>query len=88
MVSHVVKPGLGKIDRKDLFYIIGLVVCTIFCWIRCRYGLGVVDEAFFLSLGEKIFRGNAMLVHEWHASQFHFHLRAYPLSLYNQIPEG
>lgn len=74
MVSHVVKPGLGKIDRKDLFYIIGLVVCTIFCWIRCRYGLGVVDEAFFLSLGEKIYRGNAMLVHEWHASQFTFFL--------------
>ena len=64
----------GRIDRKDLIFFIGLAVCAIFCWIRCRFGLGVVDEAFFLSLGDKIYRGNAMLVHEWHASQFTFFL--------------
>ncbi|MBO4688181.1 MAG: hypothetical protein J5636_06670 [Clostridiales bacterium] len=64
----------GRIDRKDILFLIGLAVCAVFCWIRCRFGLGVVDEAFFLSLGDKIYRGNAMLVHEWHASQFTFFL--------------
>lgn len=71
---HIDKPELGKIDRKDLFFILGLVVCTVFCWIRCRFGLAVVDEAFFLSLGEKFYHGNAMFVHEWHGAQFTFFL--------------
>ena len=64
----------GRFERADYIFLLGLFVCVILAWIRSRYGMGVVDEAFFLSLGDKIYRGNAMLVHEWHASQFTFFL--------------
>jgi len=64
------KPGKTVPDKFDILYFAGLFCLAVVVFLKCRYGFGTVDEVFFLSLGEKIYRGNAMLVHEWHASQF------------------
>ncbi len=80
-----------KFGTKDVVFFLFFLVCIVITWMKSRYGMAIVDEAFFLSLGDKIYRGNAMLVHEWHASQFTFFL-IQPLfalfHLFHQSNEG
>lgn len=46
-----------------------LAAVAVYLLLLCPYGSTVMDEAFFLTVPVRLFRGDALLQHEWHLSQ-------------------
>lgn len=54
--------------RLLLFIVPFLGVLFFLLW-RCRYGLGNIDESFYLTVPLRLLQGDSLLVNEWHLSQ-------------------
>ena len=73
---------------QDGFFIIGMVLLLIFSLWKVRYGLGVYDESFYLTIPYRMCHGDKLFLSEWHVSQLSALLQ-YPLmKLYLLIHPG
>ena len=52
-----------------LYYLEFFAIFFLLIW-RCRYGFGEMDESFYLVTPLRFIRGDRLLLHEWHLSQF------------------
>ena len=78
-----------KSDREALYkhsiYAAFLIITSAFLIWKCRYGFGNVDESFYITIPYRLFKGDALFLHEWHLSQM-AGLLTYPIvSLYMSI---
>lgn len=53
----------------DIIFIILFLIVTIISIDRIRYGFGGYDEAFYLTIPQRLSMGDAMFKDEWHLSQ-------------------
>ena len=63
-----------NISRKKeryctLLFIVGLIAIAAFAVWKARFGFGGEDEAFYLSVPYRMFKGEKLFVNEWHGSQ-------------------
>ncbi len=56
---------------KLLYYGIFASLFGMLLW-KCRFGFANMDESFYLTVPYRFVRGDRMLIHEWHLSQFGF----------------
>ena len=62
----------------DGFFIVGTVLLLFFSLWKVRYGLGLYDEAFYLTIPYRMCQGDKLFLNEWHVSQLSALLQ-YPL---------
>lgn len=59
----------NKLKFYDYFFILSFfAVLCLFIW-KMHYGFGGRDEAFYLTIPDRLFNGDALLSEEWHLSQ-------------------
>lgn len=66
------KSYFRQIDKDTGFKIfswIFIISSAVFLFWRAKFGFGYNDEAFVITLGERLFDGDALLYDEWHVSQ-------------------
>ena len=54
---------------KHILFCVLLTAAAVYLLLLCSYSSIVMDEAFFLTIPLRLFRGDALLQHEWHLSQ-------------------
>ena len=54
---------------KHILFCVLLTAVSAYLLLLCSYGSTVMDEAFFLTVPVRLFRGDSLLQHEWHLSQ-------------------
>ena len=73
---------------RDGFFIAGTVMLLLFSLWKTQYGLGIYDEAFYLTIPYRMCHGDKLFLNEWHVSQLSALLQ-YPLmKLYLLIHPG
>lgn len=73
---------------RDGFFIAGTVLLLFFSLWKSRYGLGIYDEAFYLTIPYRMCHGDKLFLNEWHVSQLSALLQ-YPLmNLYLLVHSG
>lgn len=73
---------------RDGFFIAGTVLLLFFSLWKSRYGLGIYDEAFYLTIPYRMCHGDKLFLNEWHVSQLSALLQ-YPLmKLYLLVHSG
>lgn len=60
---------LDKDTGFKIFSMIFIVTSAVFLFWRAKFGFGYNDEAFIVTLGERLFDGDALFHDEWHLSQ-------------------
>ena len=70
---------------KNLLFALLLALSSIFLIWKCRYGFGNIDESFYLTIPYRLFKGDALFLHEWHLSQMASVLTLPIVSLYLSI---
>ena len=74
--------------RKDaLFIILFLIICIFLFW-KCRYGIGNIDESFYLTIPYRLLQGDGLFVHEWHLSQMAGILTMPFVAIYTAFHQG
>ena len=63
---------------QDGFFIAGMVLLLLFSLWKSRYGLGLYDEAFYLTIPYRMCHGDKLFLNEWNLSQLSALLQ-YPL---------
>ncbi len=74
MDSKIKKPPA----LRDSFFVAGTVLLLFFSLWKVRYGLGVYDESFYLTIPYRMCHGDKLFLNEWHVSQLSALLQ-YPL---------
>lgn len=67
-----VKTIWQKLDKENgfkIFSVIFIITSAVFLFWRAKFGFGFNDEAFVVTLGERLFDGDALFYDEWHLSQ-------------------
>lgn len=82
----------SKIEKhsalRDGFFIAGTVLLLLFSLWKSRYGLGIYDESFYLTIPYRMCHGDKLFLNEWHVSQLSALLQ-YPLmKLYLLVHPG
>lgn len=54
---------------RDIMFFAFLVAAVIFAIWKCFYGFGGNDEAFYLTVPQRLLQGDALFTQEWHLSQ-------------------
>lgn len=73
----------GKEQRKrDILFIIGLIVGFFFLLWKSRFGTGAYDEPFYLTIPHRIVSGDGMFSEEWNFGQFSSFLLLPVMKLY------
>lgn len=73
---------------RDGFFIAGTVLLLLFSLWKSRYGLGIYDESFYLTIPYRMCHGDKLFLNEWHVSQLSALLQ-YPLmKLYLLVHPG
>lgn len=54
---------------QDIFFILLMAFGIIFAIWKCFYGFGGSDEAFYLTIPDRLSMGDALITEEWHLSQ-------------------
>lgn len=73
---------------RDGFFIAGTVLLLFFSLWKSQYGLGIYDEAFYLTIPYRMCHGDKLFLNEWHVSQLSALLQ-YPLmKLYLLVHSG
>lgn len=67
---------------KHLLYAVLLILAGGFILWKCKYGFGNIDESFYITIPYRLFKGDALFVHEWHLSQMAGFLTLPIVSLY------
>ncbi|MBE5955799.1 MAG: hypothetical protein E7253_05045 [Lachnospiraceae bacterium] len=55
--------------KEDLLFSFLFLVTAVFLFWKCRYGIGNIDESFYLTVPYRLLQGDGLFVHEWHLSQ-------------------
>lgn len=74
MDSKIKKPPA----LRDGFFVAGTVLLLFFSLWKSRYGLGIYDESFYLTIPYRMCHGDKLFLNEWHVSQLSALLQ-YPL---------
>lgn len=61
---------LKKLSKTDYLFIILLIACIFLNLWKSRYGFASSDESFYVTLVDRFYKGDLMIVDEWHPSQF------------------
>lgn len=61
---------LKKLSKTDYLFIILLIACVFLNLWKSRYGFASSDESFYVTLVDRFYKGDLMIVDEWHPSQF------------------
>lgn len=73
---------------RDGFFVAGTVLLLFFSLWKSRYGLGIYDESFYLTIPYRMCHGDKLFLNEWHVSQLSALLQ-YPLmKLYLLVHPG
>lgn len=65
---------------RDGFFVAGTVLLLFFSLWKSRYGLGIYDESFYLTIPYRMCHGDKLFLNEWHVSQLSALLQ-YPLMM-------
>lgn len=80
------------LDRKrrlqDVVFCIIFALTAIFLAWKCRYGIGNIDESFYLTIPYRLFMGDSLFAHEWHLSQMSGVLTLPFVSLFVTMNQG
>ncbi len=71
--------------HKHIFYTVLLTLVSVFLIWKCKYGFGNIDESFYITIPYRLFKGDALFLHEWHLSQMAGFLTFPIVSLYMLI---
>ena len=52
-----------------MFFVVGLIAIAVFAVWKAQFGFGMADEAFYLTIPYRMFKGERLFVNEWHGSQ-------------------
>lgn len=64
------KKCCGRVDTSiSIIYIILFLATAGFVLWKCRYGVGNVDESFYLTIPYRLYQGDSLFANEWHLSQ-------------------
>ncbi len=77
--------SLTPVDIAAIFCFAALA-CYLF--IAVRYGIGVVDEGFYLTIPHRLLQGDSLLTDEWHLSQLSSFFQMIPVKLFVTITGG
>lgn len=73
-----------KVDK----YVILMAVMLVVLLIRSMYSFNQSDESFYMSLVHRMYRGDKLIVDEWHPTQFYTFILLPFYSLYRLIVPG
>ena len=73
---------------RDLVFLFAFIGAAFFIFCKCRYGVGNVDESFYLTVPYRLFKGDALFLEEWHLSQMAGVLTLPFVSLYVTLTGG
>lgn len=59
----------SKMFWQDVFFAVLLIAGIIFSVWKAQFGFGGYDEAFYLTIPERLLKGDALFVDEWNLSQ-------------------
>ena len=64
--------------------------CLLYGWfvLSVPYGFGVPDEAFYLTIPQRLLLGDRMLLEEWHLSQFTAVFQLLPYAVFTKLTGG
>lgn len=68
--------------KKNTFFLVLLLCVGLFLIWKCKYGIGNIDEAFYLTIPYRLYKGDALFLQEWHVSQMAGFLTLPLISLY------
>lgn len=72
-------------SKKNLiFFALLLCICVFLIW-KCKYGIGNIDEAFYLTIPFRLYKGDALFLQEWHVTQMAGFLTFPLVSLYIKV---
>lgn len=55
--------------KYDILAIAAFALAACFLWWRCKWGIGNIDESFYLTVPYRLWMGDGLFQHEWHISQ-------------------
>lgn len=76
---------MKKITKRDLFFIFCLLAVLLISRWKVTKGFGNIDEAFYLTVPQRLLQGDTLLVDEWHVSQFGGVLLVPLMALYKAV---
>lgn len=84
---------LKRRDSKAvyLYYAAAVIIsAALYGWYfyRIHYGVGVPDEAFYLTITKKLLQGESLFVNEWHPTQTASMAQLLPYFLFTKITGG
>lgn len=56
-------------QKYDILAAVTFALAVCFLWWRCKWGIGNIDESFYLTVPYRLWMGDGLLQHEWHVSQ-------------------
>lgn len=78
----------SKLKIQDCIFIAVMFALAIFAFWKCQFGFGGNDEAFYLTIPNRLTLGDALIQDEWHVSQLSGFL-LYPfVALYKMFTGG
>ena len=63
------KSASNKLFWQDIFFAVLIIAGIAFSIWKAQFGFGGNDEAFYLTIPERLLKGDALFVDEWHLSQ-------------------
>ncbi|MGN0982411.1 MAG: hypothetical protein ACI4O0_05935 [Candidatus Limivicinus sp.] len=55
--------------KYDILAAAAFALAACFLWWRCKWGIGNIDESFYLTVPYRLWMGDGLFQHEWHISQ-------------------
>lgn len=77
-----------KKENKTLFYFAAFCVCIVIFGIYCHFldhGFGMTDESFYLTITDRISKGQSLITDEWHLTQLTALFQYVPFKLFTSI---
>lgn len=72
-------------NHKDFFACVGILLFAFTLLRSAFYGTSSPDESFYLTIPYRLIKGDALLIDEWHASQFSAFLLYLPMKIFLKI---
>lgn len=55
--------------KYDILAAVTFALAVCFLWWRCKWGIGNIDESFYLTVPYRLWMGDGLLQHEWNTAQ-------------------
>lgn len=83
------KKGVNaSITRTDIAAVICFTGLACYFFFAVRYGIGVIDESFYLTIPHRLLFGDSLLTDEWHLSQLSSFFQLLPVKLFVTLTGG